>query len=215
MTPCRICGKPSFGPTGLCTAHRTPVPVAAKPDVRKIRHNSDPTTSTEAAEKIAAKLPAVATEALQFFKGAGPNGASQHDLGRAMEERSANPEGYAHSTHRSRVPELEEAGLLFRVGTKTDPVTGNSVGVYVHADFMGDHARPTRRAPRESLAKLRKERDELNDKLAPLWNALIAAAPHHQGGHSEVGRQIAAALDIPFPINPANIPPRKARSEQA
>lgn len=30
--------------------------------------------------------------------------------------------------------------------------------------------------------------------------ALLIAAPHHQGSHSDVGRQISSALETPFPV---------------
>lgn len=38
------------------------------------------------------------------------------------------------------------------------------------------------------------------EQMDPTRRALFLSAPHHQGGKSEAGAAIAAALGIPFPI---------------
>ena len=43
---------------------------------------------------------------------------------------------------------------------------------------------------KDELARVHKQREK----------ELLMLAPHHQGGHSEVGEEIARELGIPFPV---------------
>lgn len=47
----------------------------------------------------------------------------------------------------------------------------------------------------DELRRARAVEEALKKKLERAKRALEAAAPHHQGGHSEVGRKIRRALD--------------------
>lgn len=51
-----------------------------------------------------------------------------------------------------------------------------------------------------TLDEMRVRAEAAEARAVPLVQALLAAAPHHQGAHGVVGKTIAAALGVPHPI---------------
>lgn len=112
--------------------------------------------------------------------------------------------GRPESSFRKRRTELTDDGYILDSGVERKNSKGQDCTVWIHRKF---HPAPPPikvkvRGTRAQAMQRRKEN-------ALMFNALVAAAPHHMGGHSEVGRAIAEALNIPFPIAYSNIPARR------
>ena len=112
--------------------------------------------------------------------------------------------GAPESSFRKRRTELADDGYILDTGTTRPNRHGDQCTVWIYRGF---HPAPPPikakvKSPISQAVMRRKEN-------ALMFNALVMAAPHHQGGHSEVGLAIADALGIPFPITYSNIPARR------
>lgn len=151
-------------------------------------------TSVKAAKEVAPKRPTYRSRVLAFAE-AKPEGFIDHDL------REIDPDA-PESSLRKRRTELTDDGLIVATNSERLNRNGQPATVYVHRKF---HPAPppiveAKGSGKNSAALRKRKQHDL------MFNALIAAAPHHQGAHSEVGRKIADALGIPFPIRPNDLP---------
>lgn len=144
--------------------------------------------------KLTTKMRVTIREQVLEYAQECPTGFIDEDLWRL---RPSSPE----SSFRKRRTECTRDGLILDSGRNRHDSHGNPCNVWIHRKFVPNAppVPPKIDKPPTPLEKLR--------RTAKTYRlALIAAAPHHQGGHSEVGRKIAEALGIPFPIRTENIP---------
>ena len=161
---------------------------------RGMVHNPDHSTSIKAARKV--KRPTIRSKVLAF--------AEQDGDGFIDEElRTIDPDA-PESSLRKRRTELTDDGYILDSGTERKNSKGQDCTVWIHRKF---HPAPPPVRPKvkgERAQALARRREGVL-----MFNALVMAANHHQGAHSEVGRAIADALGIPFPITYANIPAKR------
>lgn len=151
----------------------------------------DHSTSEQAARKV--NRVTIRSRVLAFAEGM-PNAFIDEQV-RALDP--ASPE----SSWRKRRSELADEGYILNTGVTRPNSFGDQCIVWIHRKF---HPAPppikVKAVGVVAQALQRREQEAL------MFNALVAAAPHFQGGHSAVGKAIAEALNIPFPITYANIP---------
>lgn len=114
--------------------------------------------------------------------------------------RALDP-GAPESSFRKRRTELMQDGLIVATDSTRLNKHGKDATVFVHRKFHPNPPPIIVKVPGKAAAAIRRSKRE---KM--MYNALVAAAPHHQGGHSRVGEAIAEALGIPFPIRVTEIP---------
>jgi len=166
-------------------------------DDRKGRTRTpDHATSEAAAESVGRRAPTIRARVLAF--------AAKRPLGFIDEELLALDPDAPESSYRKRRTELTDDGLILDSGLKSRKRNGELAIVWCHRKFHPAPPPITEKVRGPSAQALAKRKRE---KL--MFNALVKAAPHHQGAHSEVGRTIAEALNIPFPIRVTDIPAPK------
>lgn len=151
----------------------------------------DHSTSEQAATSVKRKT--IRAIVLEFAEGR-PQGFIDDDV------RAIRPDA-PESSMRKRRTELSDDGYILDTGTTRTNAKGSQSIVWIHRRF---HPAPppikvkVKGAAAQAMQRRKRE--------ALMFNALVMAAPHHQGGHSAVGKAIADALGIPFPITYSNIP---------
>lgn len=148
-------------------------------------------TSEKAADSV--RVPTIRSRVLAWTEQQ-PDGFIDHDL-------SVIDPNAPESSLRKRRTELTDDGYIVATNSERPNRNGKMSTVFVHRKFH--HAPPpiTVRATQPRARALQSRKRE-----GLMFNALVMAAAHHQGGHSEVGRAIAEALNIPFPIRVSNLP---------
>ena len=139
-------------------------------------------TSEAAAASIVMKLGELQTEVFTFIRAAGFVGATDEEIQRILDMRP--------NTARPRRRELEMKGLVFDSGRRRITSSGRDAIVWV--------------AYEEHVEKNAPKRSDRN-RERQLLRVLYKAAPSHQGGHSDVGQEIADLLGVPFPLRMHNL----------
>lgn len=161
---------------------------------RGMVRNPDHATSEKAANTV--RRQPIRKQVLTFSETA-DNGFIDEQL------QALNPDA-PESSYRKRRSELTDEGYILDTGVTRKNSKGQDSTVWIHRKF---HPAPPpikvkpKGAAAQALARRKQE--------TLMYNALVAAAPHHQGGHSLVGSLIAKALNIPFPITYNNIPAKR------